>query len=111
MILKTYIVFCPYYTHSYVDWQGTARNISADLWDDFTKSYKIMTYKANFVKPYKDCIDILCNFSGTATKKTKSSTKIARFLKYCSKKYLFLCPKTGYDDTVKKDRVLQRRPL
>jgi hypothetical protein len=39
-------------------------------------------------------------------KKTKKSAKIARFLKYCSKKYLFLCPKTGYDDTVKKDRVL-----
>ena len=31
---------------------------------------------------------------------------MARFLKYCSKKYLFLCSKTGYDDTVKKDRVL-----
>ena len=43
---------------------------------------------------------------GCLHKKTKKSAKIARFLKYCSKKYLFLCPKTGYDDTVKKDRVL-----
>ena len=43
---------------------------------------------------------------GRCHKKTKKSAKIARFLKYCSKKYLFLCPKTGYDDTVKKDRVL-----
>lgn len=43
---------------------------------------------------------------GRRHKKTKKNAKIARFLKYCSKKYLFLCPKTGYDDTVKKDRVL-----
>ena len=35
-------------------------------------------------------------------KNSKKMANIARFLKYCSKKYLFLRAKTGYDDTVKK---------